>query len=208
MALVPKRILAKTISVGLKALSLRVGSWTSDVIEKKHYITFFVYVDRFEGELQVLEPHKCESWQWFSWDEEMPSPLFPTLQTLRKKNQDEGGDLHLLVEKLLAFFKKRDWEQFHSPKNLVMDLASEVGELVDPFRWLTEEQSYHLNEKTREAVTGEIGDVFKIILYLSHKLGIDPVQATYQKIEKMEQKYPAEACRGKAQKYTAYEVTS
>ena len=110
-----------------------------------------------------------------------------------------------VLEKLLDFYHERDWEQFHSPKNVVMDLAAEVGELVDPFRWVTEEQSYHLDEKTLAHVREEIGDVFKAILYLSHKLGIDPVEATHEKIKKMDQKYPASACRGKSDKYTAYE---
>jgi NTP pyrophosphatase (non-canonical NTP hydrolase) len=110
-----------------------------------------------------------------------------------------------LLDTLLHFYREREWEQFHSPKNLVMDLAAETGELVDPFRWLTEEQSYELDPATLQEVKDEIADVFKIILYLSYKLGIDPIEATYQKIEKMKQKYPAHACRGKALKYTAYE---
>lgn len=111
----------------------------------------------------------------------------------------------LLVE-LIEFYKERDWEQFHSPKNLVMDLAAETGELVELFRWLTEEQSRHLNEKNLQEVKSEIGDVFKIIVYLSHKLGIDPIEATYETIEKMKQKYPVEVCKGKALKSTEYET--
>lgn len=67
---------------GLTALSLKVGPWRSDVIEGKHYITFFVFVDRIEGELQLLEPHKCEGWQWFSSEKGLPSPLFPTVEPL------------------------------------------------------------------------------------------------------------------------------
>src|SRR5437016_2375411 len=119
---------------------------------------------------------------------------------------ENNQDLERLLAKLLCFYKEREWEQFHSPKNLVMDLASEAGELVEPFRWLTEQQSYALDEKTLQEVKDEIADVFKIIIYLAHKLGIDPIQATYQKLEKMNQKYPADACRGKALKYTTYEV--
>ncbi len=113
-------------------------------------------------------------------------------------------NLERLLEAILSFYKKRDWEQFHSPKNLVMDLASEMGELVEPFRWLTESQSYQLDEGVLESVKDEIADVFRIIVYLSHKLGIDPIEATYQKLQKMNAKYPAEVCRGKALKYTAY----
>lgn len=122
-------------------------------------------------------------------------------------NHDSGlcNELKPLLEKMLDFYRKRDWEQFHSPKNLVMDLASEVGELVELFRWLTEEQSYRPDPKTLEDVRDEIGDVFNVIVYLSHKLGIDPIEAGCNKLVKVGQKYPAEACRGKALKYTHYE---
>ena len=113
-------------------------------------------------------------------------------------------DVGRVLEKMFAFYQKRDWEQFHSPKNLVMNLASEVGELLEPFRWLTEEQSSLLAGKSLEEVSDEIGDVFMAILLLSHKLGIDPIEASLSKIEKMDEKYPVAVCRGKALKYTAY----
>ncbi len=62
---------------GLKALSVKDGGWSSNVIDgSKHYITLFAVVEKFEGEPQLLEPHKCEEWQWFSIDA-LPSPLFP-----------------------------------------------------------------------------------------------------------------------------------
>lgn len=67
---------------GLKVISLRLGPWTEDVIENdKHYITLFVFVNEFEGEPQLLEPHKCEGWEWFGWDE-LPSPLFTPIRSL------------------------------------------------------------------------------------------------------------------------------
>lgn len=70
---------------GIKAISLKPGPWTSDIIDgQKHYITFFVFVDEFEGEPQLLEPHKCEGWHWFEWNA-FPSPLFPTIQSLLLK---------------------------------------------------------------------------------------------------------------------------
>lgn len=69
-----KRELAE--ETGLKALSIQTGIWSNDVIdESKHYITFFAVVDQVEGEPQLLEPNKCESWQWFATDA-LPSPLF------------------------------------------------------------------------------------------------------------------------------------
>jgi dCTP diphosphatase len=124
---------------------------------------------------------------------------------VQKPKDTPDQKLEALLDTLLNFYRKRDWEQFHSPKNLVMALASETGELVEPFRWLTEQQSCELDEATLQAVKDEIADVFTIIIYLSHKLGIDPIEATYQKLEKMSQKYPIDASRGKIHKYTTYD---
>lgn len=116
------------------------------------------------------------------------------------------GKLLTLLEKILDFYRAREWEQFHSPKNLAMVLASEMGELVEPFRWLTEAQSYHLDGKTLEEVSDEIGDLFIILVYLSHKLGIDPIEASHKKLAKLDKKYPEEASRGKCLKYTHYNL--
>ena len=110
-----------------------------------------------------------------------------------------------IVHALKEFYAERDWHQFHSPKNLVMDLAAETGELVEIFRWMSEDESRKLDEKTMETVRGEIADIYKSIVYLTHVLGIDPVQASSQKLEEMRRKYPADAARGKILKYSAYE---
>ncbi|HEX2582800.1 MAG TPA: NUDIX domain-containing protein [Chlamydiales bacterium] len=186
---------------GLRALSFRLGPWVENVIDKdKHYITLVVFIDRFEGELQLLEPEKCEGWQWFDWNE-LPSPLFAPVESLFQK-QDS---LHLFLEELLAFYEARDWDQFHSPKNLVMNLACELGELIEPFRWLTEQQSGALDPKTLRDVREEIGDVFSILLHLSHKLGIDLILAAREKLEKTGKKYPVDKSRGQRFKYTVYE---
>lgn len=67
---------------GLEAIQLVPGPWTNDMIDgDKHYLTVFVFVTEFRGLAQVLEPHKCESWEWFEW-ENLPQPLFAPLQTL------------------------------------------------------------------------------------------------------------------------------
>ncbi len=103
-----------------------------------------------------------------------------------------------LLREIVAFNRERDWEQFHSPKNVVMDLASEVGELVEHFRWLTELESYEANgAEVRE----EIGDVFRVVIYLAHRLGIDPIEAAREKLELTGKRYPAESCRGRSDKY-------
>lgn len=191
---------------GLKAISIQMGAFSNDVIDNKHYITLFAVVDRFEGEPQLLEPNKCAGWQWFSLDA-LPSPLFSPCQSFfAKYNPAPKAPHEEVLAALLDIYRDRDWEQFHSPKNLVMDLASEAGELLDLFRWMTEEQSYHLDPKTYQEVRDEVADVFKAILYLSHRLKIDPIEATLQKFEKMKKKYPADISRGKALKHTAYQA--
>ncbi len=122
-----------------------------------------------------------------------------------ERSLTESKQIESLLKKQLAFYEERNWAQFHSPKNLAMNLACEVGELIEPFRWLTEKQSGELDQKNLQAVQEEIGDVLMVLLHLSHTLGIDPVQAAHNKLAKMGEKYPAEQCRGKALKYTAYE---
>jgi dCTP diphosphatase len=113
--------------------------------------------------------------------------------------------LEVLRRDILDFNEKRQWGKYHSPKNVVMDLAAEVGELVEPFRWLTEQESYDLDEKTLQSVKEELGDVFRIVVYLAHQLGIDPIEAASNKLEEMDKKYPVDQCYGKALKYTEYQ---
>jgi NTP pyrophosphatase (non-canonical NTP hydrolase) len=103
-----------------------------------------------------------------------------------------------------AFIQERDWEQFHSPKNLAMALSVEVAEIVEHFQWLTEEESHNLLPEKLTEVTEEIGDVMIYLTELADKLGIDPVEAAEAKLEINKRKYPADLVRGKAAKYTEY----
>lgn len=109
-----------------------------------------------------------------------------------------------LQEKLFCFAKERDWEQFHSPKNLVMALSAEVGELTEIFQWLTEEQSSSLPKDKLEKVKEEIGDIQIYLARLSDRLGIDPIEAALTKIKKNEKKYPISKSKGIAKKYTEF----
>src|ERR687893_461681 len=104
-----------------------------------------------------------------------------------------------------GFIEERDWEQFHSPKNLAMALSVEVAEIVEHFQWLTEEQSRKLPPEKLAEVREEIGDVMIYLTELADKLGIDPVEAAKAKVAINRQKYPAELVKGKAAKYTEYE---
>jgi dCTP diphosphatase len=103
-----------------------------------------------------------------------------------------------------AFIRERDWEQFHSPKNLAMALSVEVAEIVEHFQWLTEEQSHNLPPEKLAEIREEIGDVMIYLTELADKLGIDPLEAAKAKVMINGQKYPVELVKGKAAKYTEY----
>jgi NTP pyrophosphatase (non-canonical NTP hydrolase) len=111
-------------------------------------------------------------------------------------------DLERLRDQLRAFSAEREWEQFHSPKNLAMALSVEAGELTEVFQWLTEEQSRELAPEARAAASEEIADVLLYLVRLGDRLGIDPVAAAERKLVANAQKYPVEKARGIAKKYT------
>jgi len=113
--------------------------------------------------------------------------------------------LRALQERVAAFAAARDWEPFHSPKNLAMALSVEAAELVEEFQWLTEEQSRGLDAERRERVRLELADVFIYLLRIADKLDVDLVAAANDKIVLNEKKYPAERVRGDARKYTEYD---
>jgi dCTP diphosphatase len=106
-----------------------------------------------------------------------------------------------LLERLRQFVSDRDWEQYHSPKNLAMALTGEVGELVEHFQWLTEAQSRDLSEQELEAVREEIADVQIYLMLLAQQLDIDLLQAVEKKIRINEKKYPTDRARGTSRKY-------
>ena len=112
------------------------------------------------------------------------------------------NELEGLREALREFADARDWNQFHSPKNLAMALAAESGELLEIFQWLTEEQSRALDAKAQARATEEIADILLYLVRLGDRLGIDPVAAARHKLVENGRKYPVEKARGNATKYT------
>jgi len=108
-----------------------------------------------------------------------------------------------IKNRLARFAEERDWEQFHSPKNLSMALAAEAAELLEIFQWLTEEQSIRIIDDTKEMalIRQEIADVFIYLIRLVDKLGVDLEQAVMEKIELNEVKYPKNSVKGSAVKY-------
>lgn len=109
-----------------------------------------------------------------------------------------------LTAQLRDFARQREWEQFHSPKNLTMALSGEAGELVSLFQWLQDDQitDWIRAPKNRTAVEHEMADVFAYLLRLADILGIDLEAALQAKIEINGQKYPVDLSRGNATKYT------
>jgi len=110
-----------------------------------------------------------------------------------------------LKKQLRNFAKERDWDQFHSPKNLVMALSVEVSEIVEHFQWLTEQESSNLSDNKLSQVKEEIADVFIYLLRLSDKLGVDILQEARKKLLINEKKYPIEKSKGNAKKYSEFE---
>ena len=105
-----------------------------------------------------------------------------------------------LKKRLREFARERDWEQFHSPKNISMALIVEAAELVEHFQWLTQAQSKNLPEKTLHEVEQEMADVFIYLTRMADLLGIDLLDAARRKIEVNARKYPAQEVKGKADK--------
>ncbi len=116
-----------------------------------------------------------------------------------------NSDLNNLKQRLRQFAEERDWEQFHSPKNLSMALSAEVAEIIEHFQWLTEEQSNTLPKDKLKEVETELADTFIYLIRLADKLNIDLFEAANKKIKQNEIKYPADKVWGSAKKYTEYE---
>jgi dCTP diphosphatase len=115
-----------------------------------------------------------------------------------------ANDIHTLKQRLREFADVRDWNQFHSPKNLSMALSVEVAELVEHFQWLTEEQSRNLPQDKLDEVSSELADTLLYLVRLADKLDIDLMTAAQNKIELNGKKYPVDQSRGNAKKYTEF----
>jgi dCTP diphosphatase len=105
-----------------------------------------------------------------------------------------------LVEELRAFVAERDWSQFHDPKNLAMLLASEAGELLAEYRWITNQQAdeFSREPEARQRIASEIGDVGIALLLLCDRTGIDLQTAMRDKLARNRERYPVELSKGRA----------
>jgi len=110
-----------------------------------------------------------------------------------------------LTEEIRRFADERDWDRFHSPKNLSMALAIEASEIMEIFQWLTEEQSRNLPPEKLAELEDELGDVAIYLIRLADKLGIELLAAAEAKFAVNLKRYPADKVRGSAKKYTEYD---
>lgn len=117
----------------------------------------------------------------------------------------EWPEIQKFQKEFRAFVAERDWAQFHTPKNLAMALAGEVGELLEHFQWLTAEQSTELPGEARDKVEQEIADVQIYLAALADRLGVEIGPAVARKMALNAEKYPADQVRGSARKYSEYD---
>ena len=113
-------------------------------------------------------------------------------------------NLSELAQELRTFARERDWEKFHSPKNLSMALSVEVAELVEHFQWLTEEQSKSLDDDVLSEISEEIADIQIYLARLADQLGIDIEDAVAKKLKINAKKYPIAKAHGSAMKSTKF----
>lgn len=109
-------------------------------------------------------------------------------------------DLDEVALFLRGFAADRDWEQFHTPKNLSMALSGEAGELLEIFQWLTPEQSADLDDATRHHVGEELVDILQYVVRIADLLDVDLNEALWEKFERNSDRYPADDVRGSAEK--------
>ncbi|HAD04244.1 MAG: NTP pyrophosphohydrolase [Desulfuromonadales bacterium GWD2_61_12] len=118
---------------------------------------------------------------------------------------DQATTLGQLREAVATFVREREWEQFHTPKNLSMSIAIEAAELMEHFQWLTVEQSRKPDGEALQGICEELSDIVIYALSLANAMDIDLSTAMRAKMEKNIRKYPSDKVRGKAHKYTYYQ---
>ena len=135
----------------------------------------------------------------------MTEPTHPStdaLPTSASSNPNSANALTALRDALRRFAAERDWQQFHTPKNLAMALSVEAAELLEPFQWLTAEQSAALDDATLARVREEMADVLLYLIRLADRLDVDLLAAACEKMVRNAQKYPVDKARGTSRKYT------
>ena len=115
-------------------------------------------------------------------------------------------ELKELQKRVMDFRDKRDWAQYHNPKDLAISISLEAAELLEIFQWKNpdEVEALKLDDKALKKVKEELGDIFIYALTLAHEFNLDPSDIILNKLKINEKKYPADKVRGKSKKYTEY----
>jgi NTP pyrophosphatase (non-canonical NTP hydrolase) len=118
--------------------------------------------------------------------------------------QPDNGEFAKLRDEIRIFVDERDWDQFHTPKNLSSALCVEAAELLEHFQWLQTGSAEELGPARLEQVRHEMADVLTYLIRLADKLDIDLTAAVPEKMQLNRAKYPADKVRGDARKYSEY----
>ncbi len=118
---------------------------------------------------------------------------------------DRDTTMEQLKERMADFVRERDWEQYHTPKNLSMSIAIEAAELMEHFQWLTVEESQNLQPEALTDIGEELADIVIYSLSMAKALNLDLAETVSKKMDKNILKYPTDKVRGKAHKYTWYQ---
>ena len=126
------------------------------------------------------------------------------MEIIFQQNMDHQTNISELKEKVKMFCEERDWDQFHNAKDLAIGVSTESAELLEHFRWKSDEQIKQMfnDPKKREAIEEEVSDVFYFLLRFSQMYDIDMTSALHDKMKKNEQKYPVEKAKGSNKKYS------
>ncbi|HEV2916817.1 MAG TPA: nucleotide pyrophosphohydrolase [Candidatus Babeliales bacterium] len=117
---------------------------------------------------------------------------------------DHSTTINQLKQLVDDFIDQRDWHQFHSPKNLSMNIAAEAAELMEHFLWCSTQEASAIVNKQRSDIQDELADILMAVCTFANATGIDLSSALVHKLEKHKIKYPIEKCKGKSDKYTTY----
>lgn len=119
-----------------------------------------------------------------------------------KSNMGKSPSVDDLLGKLEEFVRERDWDQFHTPKNLAVSISIESAELLEHFQWVEDSRPGFLTEFQKEEVSDEVADIYLYLLLFCRKLGIDLNSAALRKLRKNEGRYPVRESYGRSTKYT------
>jgi NTP pyrophosphatase (non-canonical NTP hydrolase) len=177
--------------------------WYDNELQNDQRRVFVRTFEAFRGLALSVNPRQYVGSGWRTSSAKILDNAIVAFVLAQRSSPAAVLDLPTVQARLSEFADERDWNQFHSPKNLSMALAAEAGEVLEIFQWLTEEQSSALSESDTHRAGEELADVQIYLARLADVLGVDLDEAVQEKIARNEEKYPPELARGNATKYSA-----